>query len=171
MIALNYTSFTSREVAAKILAAMQEVRATGNAVRVLNRRGKAFLLVTIHKDALGYAFKFIAEDGTEVGQMIQRASNDWDNPTFTAYWSILSWAWDLKEHPLLSLSKLAAQAEAMKGQGATHKVTCYGGTVQYGAYQRDWLCRRRLYLFGKDGVWRKVDDDQAAQICWIEVLK
>lgn len=175
MIALNYTSFTSPQVATKILAAMQEVKATGNAVRVLNRRGKAFLLVTIHKDSLGYAFKFIAEDGTEVGKMIQRASNVWDNAVFCAYWALLSFAWDLKEHPLLTLQKEAAKLERLKEMGATHVFITYGGFKQYGGYQRDWLGRKRPYLLCDSrgrvyGTPCKMTKEAQAFIARIEVL-
>lgn len=173
---LNYTSFTSAQISTKILAAMQEAKATGNAVRVQNRRGQDFLLVVIHKDSLGYAFKFLDVNGHDCGKMIQRASSVWDNAVFVAYWAILSWAWDLKEHPLLTIQREAAKLERLKEMGATHVFITYGGFKQYGGYQRDWLGRKRPYVLcdarGRVyGCPAKMTKEAQAFIARVEVLQ
>ena len=144
--ALNYTCFTNGHTAVKILAAMQEAKATGEVIRVKNRRGQDFLLVTIAKDALGYAFKLLDNDGRDVGLMVQRASSQWPYSVQRAIWSLFSWANELVEHPLVTKARQDALIERLKGRGATHSIRLLGGAVMYGGYQRDWLGRKRLYV-------------------------
>ncbi|ANY29020.1 hypothetical protein UNOSLW4_0025 [Pseudomonas phage UNO-SLW4] len=179
MISLNYTSFTSPQIAAKLLSAMHEVKTTGFAARLHNRKGDAFLLVCIEKDSLGYAFKFYDREGREVGKMIQKASQHWSQGDFAEYWSGLGFAWDLKEHPLTIAAREAserAHVDALKAHGATHKVITYGGAVVgYGAYQRDWLGRKRLYLVADKngrhyGVAVKMTKEAVLMVARLEVL-
>ena len=144
--ALNYTCFTNGHTAVKILAAMQEAKATGEVIRVKNRRGQDFLLVTIAKDALGYAFKLLDNDGRDVGHMVQRASSQWSYSVQRAIWSLFSWANELVEHPLVTKARQDALIERLKGHGATHSIRLLGGATLYGGYQRDWLGRKRLYV-------------------------
>lgn len=146
-ISLNYTSFVHSATATNIVEAMQKCLAEGTTERLVNRKGQAWLLVTIHKGNLGYAFKFITQDGHDVRHMIERASNNWTPGQLAAFWRMLSTAWDLVEHPLLTIRKMAIQIEALKAQGVTTEFMTYGGHKFYGGIQRDWLCRKRIYVF------------------------
>lgn len=145
-ISLNYTSFASKGF--EIRNAMHHVLSTGESVRLTNRKGVHWLLVTLHKDALGYRFAFIDTDGREVGHMILKAAvRVWDDLDMEVFWRLSANAYDLTEHPLATIAKNNAREALIKAYGATHKVITYGGAcIGYGGYQRDWLGRKRLYL-------------------------
>lgn len=147
-IALNYTSFTSQTMAHKLLAAAQEVKSTGHVVRVKNRRGQNFLLVTIHKDALGYALKFLDNDGQDRTANILRATYAWEASIEKAFWAILSACFSSTEHPLVAKARIDAVAPTMKARGATHKVNLWGGATMYAIVKRDWLGRKQTYIVG-----------------------
>lgn len=173
--ALNYTCFTNGHTAVKLLAAMQEAKATGEVVRVKNRRGHDFLLVTIAKDALGYAFKLLDNDGRDVGHMVQRASSQWSYSVQRAIWSLFSWANELVEHPLVTKARQDSLIERLKGQGATHSIRLLGGSVVYGGYQRDWLGRKRLYVVADKrgrvyGIAKKLTKEACAMVSHVEEL-
>lgn len=177
-ISLNYTSFTSPTMAVKVLAAMLHCRRTGDAVRLNNRKGQPFLLVTIHKDALGYSFKFLDTDGRDVARMIIKAAvSTWEEHSCTTFWSMVSDCFDLTEHPLITAARKAlaevAQAQSiadLKDQGVTHTATTYGGAEINVAFQRDWLCRKRMYVLCEDGVFRKVTREAFLMISKVEPL-
>lgn len=147
-ISLNYTSFTSETMAHKLLAAAQEVSMTGHVVRVKNRRGQDFLLVAIHKDALGYAIKFLDTDDRDQTSNILRATNKWSVPVERSFWALLSKAFSLTEHPLVTLAKAEHIKSTMKARGATHMVKLWGGANMYGFVKRDWLGRKQTYIMG-----------------------
>lgn len=110
-IKLNYTAFTSSSMALKITAAMSHCLSTGEVVRVANRRGKEFLLVTIGKDALGYTFRFFSMyDHEEVGNLIFKAHHEWPESSSNVFWSMMSATYELTEHPLLTERKRAEAA-------------------------------------------------------------
>lgn len=172
---MNYTSFTNGHTAVKILAAMQEVKATGEVVRVKNRRGQDFLLVTIAKDSLGYSFKLLDTDNNCVNHKVQRASNQWSYSVQQAVWSLFSWATDLTEHPLITKARQDAFVERVKAQGATHTIHLLGGAVMYGGYQRDWLGRKRLYVLADTrgrvyGITKKLTKEAQAMVSHVEEL-
>ncbi|AWH14625.1 hypothetical protein [Pseudomonas phage 22PfluR64PP] len=172
---LNYTSFVNGHTAVKILAAMQEVKATGEVVRVKNRRGQDFLLVTIAKDSLGYFFKLLDTENNCVNHMVQRASNQWSYSVQQAVWSLFSWANDLTEHPLITKARQDAFVERAKDQGATHAIRLLGGAVMYGGYQRDWLGRKRLYVLADArgrmyGLAKKLTKEACAMVSHVEEL-
>ena len=149
MIRLNHTSFTS--VSANIVNAMAFVLHTGDSKRLINRRGKPWLLVTLVRDQHGYRFAFIDNDGREVGHMILKAAAQlWSEAQSGLFFRLNAEAYELVEHPLITLARKdadQARKDAIKETGATHKVISYGGAVVgYGGYQRDWLGRKRLYL-------------------------
>ena len=107
-IKLNYTSFTSASMALKITAAMSHCLSTGEVVRVANRRGKEFLLVTIGKDALGYTFRFFSMyDHEEVGHLLFKAHHEWPESSSNVFWSMMSATYDLTEHPFTTVAKMA----------------------------------------------------------------
>lgn len=173
--ALNYTCFTNGHTAVKVLAAMQEAKATGEVVRVKNRRGHGFLLVTIAKDAPGYAFKLFDNDGRDVGHMVQRASSQWSYSVQRAVWSLFSWANELTEHPLVTKAREVALIERIKANGATHSIRLLGGAVMYGGYQRDWLGRKRLYVVADTrglvyGLAKKLTKEAFAMVSYVEEL-
>ncbi len=172
---LNYTCLTNGHIAVKILAAMQEAKATGEVVRVKNRRGHDFLLVTIAKDALGYAFKLLDNDGRDVGHMVQRASSQWSYSVQRDVWSLFSWANELIEHPLVTKARQDALIERLKGHGATHSIRLLGGATLYGGYQRDWLGRKRLYVVADRrgrvyGSPKKLTKEACAMVSHVEEL-
>lgn len=172
---LNYTCFTNSHTAVKILAAMQEAKATGEVVRVNNRRGHDFLLVTIAKDSLGYSFKLLDSENNCVNHMVQRASNQWSYRFQQAMWSLFSWANDLTEHPLITQARKVAFVERVKAQGATHAIRLLGGAVMYGGYQRDWLGRKRLYVLADArgriyGIAKKLTKEACAMVSHVEEL-
>lgn len=167
-IKLNYTAFTSASMAIKITAAMAHCLSTGEVVRVANRRGKEFLLVTIGKDALGYTFRFFSMyDHEEVGHLIFKANHEWPESSSNMFWSLMSTTYDLTEHPVISERKRADVALAAnwvhamdssasgaqiflalqhrtkdqihKQAGATHKATDSLGRVVYLSYKRSWF--------------------------------
>lgn len=149
MIRLNHTSFTS--LSANIVNAMAFVLHTGDSKRLINRRGKPWLLVTLVRDQHGYRFAFIDNDGREVGHMILKAAAQlWSEAQSGLFFRLNAEAYELVEHPLITLARKDAEQahkDAIKETGATHKVISYGGAVVgYGGYQRDWLGRKRLYL-------------------------
>ncbi|CBZ41980.1 virion structural protein [Pseudomonas phage phi15] len=53
--------------------------------------------------------------------------------------------------------------------GATHKVHSWGGTVLYGAYQRDWLFRKRLYIL-RGTEWVKATPEFLNTVRWVEEM-
>lgn len=172
---LNYTSFTNETLALKILAAMQEVKATGEVVRVKNRRGHDFLLVTIAKDSLGYGFKILDTDGNCVNHMVQRATSKWSYSVERAVWALFAEANDLVEHPLVTLARKEAFLERVKEQGATHLIRLIGGGTLYGVFQRDWLGRKRLYVIADNrgriyGAAVKLTKEVTAMVSHTEVL-
>lgn len=172
---LHYTSFTNEALASKILAAMQEVIATGEVVRVKNRRGHDFLLVTIAKDSLGYAFKILDTDGNCVNHMIHRATSKWSYSVERAVWALFASAYALVEHPLVSLARKEAFLERVKEQGATHLIRLIGGSTCYGVFQRDWLGRKRLYVIADSrgriyGAAGKMMKEATAMVAYTEVL-
>lgn len=149
MIRLNHTSFTS--LSTNIVNAMAFVLHTGDSKRLINRRGKPWLLVTLVRDQHGYRFAFIDNDGREVGHMILKAAAQlWSEAQSGLFFRLNAEAYELVEHPLITLARKdakQARKDAIKETGATHKVISYGGAVVgYGGYQRDWLGRKRLYL-------------------------
>lgn len=149
MIRLNHTSFTS--LSANIVNAMAFVLHTGDSKRLINRRGKPWLLVTLVRDQHGYRFAFIDNDGREVGHMILKAAAQlWSEAQSGLFFRLNAEAYELVEHPIITLARKDAEQahkDAIKETGATHKVISYGGAVVgYGGYQRDWLGRKRLYL-------------------------
>lgn len=110
-IKLNYTAFTSASMAIKITAAMSHCLSTGEVVRVANRRGKEFLLVTIGKDALGYTFRFFSMyDHEEVGHLLFKAHHEWPESSSNVFWSMLSASYELTEHPLITERKRSTEA-------------------------------------------------------------
>ena len=147
-IPLKYTSFTSQTMAHKLLAAAQEVLSPGHVVRVQNRRGQNFLLVTVHKDALGYALKFLDNEGRDQTSNILRATYAWDASMEKAFRALLRSTFSMTEHPLVSLAKDLTIAATMKARGATHKVNLWGGATMYGIVKRDWLGRKQTYIVG-----------------------
>ena len=149
MIRLNHTSFTS--LSANIVNAMAFVLHTGDSKRLINRRGKPWLLVTLVRGQQGYRFAFIDNDGREVGHMILKAAAQlWSEAQSGLFFRLNAEAYELVEHPIITLARKdadQAHKDAIKETGATHKVISYGGAVVgYGGYQRDWLGRKRLYL-------------------------
>lgn len=175
-ISMNYTSFASK--GADIRIAMAHVLKTGESVRLLNRNKKAFLLVTLHKDALGYRFAFIDTDGREVGDMILTACiRTWSDLDSLSFWSLQAESYDLTEHPLVTIAReehvkrLAwERKELLKSQGVTHTAKTYGGYEFSVAFQRDWLGRRRMYSLDSDGVFRKVSREAFLMVAKVEVL-
>lgn len=110
-IKLNYTAFTSASMALKVTAAMSHCLSTGEAVRVANRRGKEFLLVTIVKDALGYTFRFFSMyDHEEVGHLIFKAHHEWPESSSNVFWSMMSTTYELTEHPVITERKRSMEA-------------------------------------------------------------
>lgn len=110
-IKLNYTAFTSASMALKITAAMSHCLTTGEVVRVANRRGKEFLLVTIGKDALGYSFRFFSMyDHEEVGHLLFKAHHEWPESSSNVFWSMMSASYELTEHPLITERKRSTEA-------------------------------------------------------------
>lgn len=173
-IRLNYTSFTSPTMAAALLNAMAACWATGDAQRVLNRHKEAFLLVVIEKDSLGYAYKFYsAYDGLEIGKVIQRASQHWSPLSFQQYWEFLGNAWDLTEGRLVTLAREQEEITTINrlmDEGVTHTAVTWGGTRLHVAYQRDWLCRKRLYVYIGSGEWVKMSPEMRAMVHHLERL-
>lgn len=145
-VTLNFTAFTSASMGIKVLAAMQELKDTGHVVRIQNRRKTDFLLCTVHRDELGYGFRFITTENQDVTKLIQRAAHMWSYAVQQAVWALFAWANDLTAHPALLKAKQAYVVEEMKARGATHVFTTYGGAKLYGGFQRDWLCRKRMYV-------------------------
>ena len=147
-ISLKYTSFTSQTLAIKLLAAAQEVKATGDVVRVKNRRGQDFLLVTIVKDALGYTLKFLDNAGRDQSVNILTATSAWPESIEKAFWALLSSIYSLTEHPLVSKARASTIPSVMKARGATHIVELWGGATMYAIVKRDWLGRKQTYIVG-----------------------
>lgn len=148
-VSLNYTSFASK--AQEVTLAMSNLLSTGESVRLTNRHGQHWLLVTLHRDNLGYRFAFIDTDGREVGHMVLKAAvKVWSDRAGALFWSLNSKAYELKEHPATTLARKEAEqafVEHMKAHGATHEVITYGGArLGYGAYQRNWYGKKCLYL-------------------------
>lgn len=178
-LSLNYTSFASPKVAAELRLAMTHVLNTGESVRLKNRKGDAWLLVTLHKDASGYHFAYIDTDGRERGDDILKASlRCWSDIDSMSFWRLHSKAFDLKEHPLVTIARNDAAQRAQKARngdlrakGCTHQATTYGGAqVFYGAYQRDWLGRKRFYALRNDGEFYKVSKEAMAMVARLEVI-
>ena len=168
-IKLNYTAFTSASMALKITAAMSHCLSTGEVVRVTNRRGKAFLLVAIVKDRLGYTFSFRSMyDDAEVGELILRAHHEWPKSSSAFFWQLAAASYDLTVHPFVTASKKALEESCKaavglaanlvhaldaqllqreqrtkdqihKQAGATHKATDSLGRVVYLSYKRSWF--------------------------------
>jgi len=149
-IKLNYTNFTHACMAIKITAAMAHCLKTGEPVRVTNRRGAEFLLVTIHRDSLGYRFAFHSlYEHEEVGTAILRAQGYWPEASSNTFWALNSATYDLKEHPWVTASRNEAQkaqqeradaielAQAVK-VGATHKLWTVNGVCHYGTVGESW---------------------------------
>lgn len=177
---LNYTSFTSQKVRQEILAAMLLVLQTGELVRLKNRKGEPWLAVVINRDDLGYKFAFIDTAGYDQRDNVRRAAiNEWPDADGNEFWGYMSASFDLTEHPakthkesqgesalepvqpVVVLGDSITRDQPLKDgwspqdiralvSGATHKVHSWGGTVLYGAYQRDWLFRKRLYILRVD---------------------
>lgn len=148
-ISLNYTSFASKGF--EIRQAMHTVLTTGEAVRLKNRHGQHWLLIVLHKDTLGYTFRFLDNDNRDVGHMILKAAvRVWSDLDMEVFWRLNAEAYDLKEHPLVTVARqaeLERPDRLAKLHRATHKVITYGGAViGYGGWQRDWLGRKRFYL-------------------------
>lgn len=148
-ISMNYTSFAMKGL--EIRQAMAHVLKTGESVRMLNRNRQPFLLVTIAKDPLGYCFRFLDTEGRDVGHMILKAAvRNWTELDGSLFWRLNAEAYDLKEHPLVTVARQAEldrPDRLAKLHRATHKVITYGGAViGYGGWQRDWLGRKRFYL-------------------------
>lgn len=162
-VRLNYTAFTSASMALKITAAMSHCLSTGEVVRVANRRGKAFLLVAIVKDRLGYTFSFRSMyDDAEVGELILRAHHEWPESSSNVFWQLAAASYELTEHPFVTVSKEAYEvpvditasgvqvfSELLEQQrvkdalhkmaGATHKATDGLGRVVYLSYKKSWF--------------------------------
>ena len=162
-IKLNYTAFTSASMALKITAAMSHCLTTGEVVRVANRRGKAFLLVAIVKDRLGYTFSFRSMyDDAEVGELILRAHHEWPESSSNVFWQLAAASYELTEHPFITASKQAYEVpvditasgervfsefleqqrtvdQIHKQAGATHKAKDSLGRVVYLSYKRTWF--------------------------------
>ena len=168
-IRLNYTAFTSASMALKITAAMSHCLSTGEVVRVANHRGKAFLLVAIIKDRLGYTFSFRSMyDDAEVGELILRAHHEWPESSSNYFWQLAAASYDLTMHPFITVSKQALETlerwhinpedeqaaiyilrdrleqqrtvdQIHKQAGATHKATDSLGRVVYLSYKRSWF--------------------------------
>jgi len=179
-ISLNYTSFTSSSMAAKVVNAMTHVMATGESVRILNRNKLPFLLVVLSKDSLGYSFRFIDTEGRDVGHMILKAAvQGWSDEQGVAFWNLNSRAYDLEEHPLTTVAREEAAKDwadehtaDLLAQGVTHTVRLLGGKVLYGGYQRNWYGKRCLYLFSeRTGSFHKATVEALAMVAWVEVLK
>lgn len=147
-ISLKYTSFTSSSLALKLVAAAQEVKATGDVVRVKNRRGQDFLLVTIVKDALGYTLKFLDNNGMDQSVNILKATSAWSEAVEKAFWALLSSIYSLTEHPLVTKARAATIPSVMQARGATHLVKLWGGATMYAIVKRDWLGRKQTYIVG-----------------------
>lgn len=171
-ISLNYTSFAS--LADKVNAAMTHCISTGESVRLKNRKGEAFLLVTIHRDTLGYSFRFIDVDGRDVGHMILKAAvRCWSDEQHNLFWNQLAAVYELTEHPLATEARkdaLKARKDALKAQGVTHTAKSYGGAEMHVGFQRDWLGRKRMYALGSDGSFRKVHREAFLMIAKVEAL-
>ena len=160
-IKLNYTNFTHGSMAIKVTAAMAHCLKTGEAVRVTNRRGAEFLLVTILRDNLGYRFAFHSMyDHEEVGSAIFRAIHNWSEPSHSAFWQLSSLCYELTEHPFVTISRnksLDECQEVLTGSteraipGTTHRFTTVNGTVYYGVIKRDWRFRRYVLIVGAYG--------------------
>ena len=168
-IRLNYTAFTSASMALKITAAMSHCLSTGEVVRVANHRGKAFLLVAIIKDRLGYTFSFRSMyDDAEVGEPILKAHHEWPERSSNFFWQLAAASYDLTAHPFITASKKALEEyckadvgiaanlvhsldaqwlqreqrtkdQIHKQAGATHKATDSLGRVVYLSYKRSWF--------------------------------
>lgn len=162
-VRLNYTAFTSASMALKITAAMSHCLSTGEVVRVANRRGKAFLLVAIVKDRLGYTFSFRSMyDDAEVGELILRAHHEWPESSSNVFWQLAAASYELTEHPFITASTQAYEvpvditasgvqvfSELLEQQrvkdalhkmaGATHKATDGLGRVVYLSYKKSWF--------------------------------
>lgn len=158
-IKLNYTNFTHACMGAKITAAMDLCLKTGEPVRVTNRRGAEFLLVTIHRHSPKcYHFTFHSMyEHEEVGMAILRAHHYWPAHQGNAFWSLHSAAMDLKEHPWVTASRNEAQ-KVITGVPVgvpalvTHRFTTVNGTIYYGTIKRDWRWRQYVLIAGLDGV-------------------
>lgn len=175
-IKLNYTNFTHACMAIKITAAMAHCLKTGEPVRVTNRRGAEFLLVTIHRDQLGYRFSFHSMyEHEEVGMAIFRAQHYWPEASANVFWSINSSAYDLKEHPWVTARRNEAQ-KAITGapvgipKGVTHKFNTVNGTVYYGIIKRDWRWRSYTMIVGVNGTLVKPTAEFLACITTQEAL-
>lgn len=172
---LNYTSFTSQKVRQEILAAMLLVLQTGELVRLKNRKGEPWLAVVINKDSLGYKFAFIDTAGYDQRDNVRRAAiNEWPDADGNEFWAYMSASFDLTQHPARSYSdRKVAESQAYRVEeshrkaGATHKVHSWGGTVLYGAYQRDWMFRKRLYIL-RGNEWVKASPEFLCTVRWVE---
>lgn len=174
-ISLNYTSFANAKVAHLVLDAMTTVQKTGDAVRLSNRNGKHWLLVTLHKDALGYTYRFIDTDGNDVGQMILKAAvKCWGDAQAMTFWHTLCSAYDLKEHPIVTLAKKHEErrmaVHKARMYGATHDACLLGGRKVFVAVKRNWLGLKRYHVVTEAGVWVKMTPEYAACITWLEEL-
>lgn len=154
-LSLNYTSFVNPKVAIDIRTGMAHCLKTGQSVRLTNRKGEHWLLIQVVRDTMGYRFGFFDTEGREHGDDILKACiRQWSDLDSLQFWSLNAECYDLKEHPLVTVAREesvkrseAARVADLKARGATHKVISYGGAVVgYGAYQRDWLGRKKVYI-------------------------
>lgn len=172
-IKLNFTAFTSASMALKITNAMQHCLSTGEVVRVANRRGVEFLLVTIIKDSLGYTFRFLSMyDDADVGDLILKAHHSWPESFSVSFWGLLAHTFELTEHPFITLSKEHAEKSKGNGKvfaevayrdslhdrkmndaihkahGATHRATDSLGKVVFMSFKRTWwgLGKTKAYV-------------------------
>lgn len=148
MLGHNYTNFTSKEVAAKILTAMQECIDTGHAAFVLNRRKQRFMRVDIVRFVSGvYSFQFTGTTGQDLGSMILRAMFNWapeDDRQFTKLTVALH---ERSEHPLITVARNAQKLQAALLMGCKETFTLLGNRKVVGVVKRNWMGRKVLWLF------------------------
>lgn len=182
---LNYTSFTNPKVALEIRTAMAHVLKTGEAVRLLNRNKQPWLLVTVLKDELGYRFAFLDVENNEQGHNILVACiRQWSDLDSLSFWSLNAEAYDLKEHPLVTVAREAAieadnerqlEEEAARivelhKDGVTHIAHTWGGVQHLIGYQRNWYGKRVMYVWNGPGQWHKVSPEALQMIHHVEVF-
>lgn len=182
---LNYTSFSNPKVALEIRAAMATVLNTGEAVRLVNRRKQPWLLVTLIKDSLGYRFAFLDVTNTEQGHNILKACvSVWSDLDCMAFWKLNAHAYDLTEHPLITLAReqavkadeeyqLEQEAERkseLRADGVTHVAHTWGGVQHLIGYQRNWYGKRVMYVWNGPGQWHKVSPEALQMIHHVEAF-
>lgn len=168
---LNKTSFTS--LAAKIIEAMQHVLNTGESVRLKNRKGEGWLLITLdkHKER-GYTFAFITAEGQDVGDIILKASvKYWSDEHHALFWGLHGTAWELPEHPLVTVARRDTNEVKALALGATHVIHYWGGLIAYGVYKRNWYGHKVLHIVDYDnGARHKVQPETFPMIRYVEEL-